>query len=95
MRRGAIVGFSFSAYTAGIVATSSAQNLLKNGNFGNLNRLRPPTRRNLLKADFPGISRGDNGSPPYSRGATTAKRPILNTSQNTNAGPRSKKANHN
>ena len=33
MRRGAIVGFSFGAWTAGIVATSSEQNLLENGNF--------------------------------------------------------------
>jgi alpha/beta superfamily hydrolase len=30
MRRGAIVGFSFGAWTAGMVATSSEQNFLEN-----------------------------------------------------------------
>jgi hypothetical protein len=34
MRRGAIVGFSFGAWTAGIVATSSERNLLENRVFG-------------------------------------------------------------
>ena len=31
MRRGAIVGFSFGAWTIAIVATSSEQNLLETG----------------------------------------------------------------
>lgn len=58
MRRGAIVGFSFCAWTAGIVATSSERNLLESGISGNL--LPPDLSLRLVKLPDPDFLHGSN-----------------------------------